>query len=196
MADEKRKLFWLINPNDLGMKAIRHTYQPSLNFSYVPDFSQEKYGFYGKYNDPNTGREVIYSYFEKEGGSHSSRHLQKRLSYSDVHSLEIKKRSENDSIPDTNIELLRFSLNCSYNFASDSLNFSDISMSLRTPAIKFLNFTSSAIFTLYDEEKVVNENNNYEYYTKVNKFLISENKGLARLLILIWIYQLLFRLKV
>ena len=181
VADEKRKLFWLINPNDLGMKAIRHTYQPSLNFSYVPDFSQEKYGFYGKYNDPNTGREVIYSYFEKEGGSHSSRHLQKRLSYSDVHSLEIKKRSENDSIPDTNIELLRFSLNCSYNFASDSLNFSDISMSLRTPAIKFLNFTSSAIFTLYDEEKVVNENNNYEYYTKVNKFLISENKGLARL---------------
>lgn len=181
IADSKQKLFWLLSPSTLGLRAIRHTYQPSLNFNYTPDFSLEKYGFYGRYTDSKTRREVVYSYFEKEGGSHASRYLQKRLSYSDIHSFEIKKKGENDTLPDTNIELLRLGLTGSYNFASDSLNFSDISLNLRTPAVKFLDFNSNAIFTLYDEEKVVNPDNNYSYYTKVNKFLISNSKGIARL---------------
>lgn len=181
IADSKQRLLGFIDPNSLGIKAIRHTYQPSINFNYTPDFSQEKYGFYGKYVDEKTGQDVIYSYFEKEGGSHASRYLQKRISYSDMHSLEIKKSGANDSLPDENIELLRLALNGSYNFAADSLKFSDIGLSLRTPAINFLEFSGNANFTLYDEVKIKNEKNNYEYFTKVNQFLISNNKGLARL---------------
>ena len=180
IADEKKKFFGIISPTSIGITAFRHTYQPSINISYSPDFSDSKYGFYGKYYDEQKEQEVIYSYFEKEGGMHASRQLQKRLSYSDMHSFEIKKKSSNDSLPDENLELLRISLSASYNFAADSLNFSDIGMSIRTPALKVLELSGGANFTLYDEIKVKNKSGNSEYYKKINEFLINAGKGIAR----------------
>ena len=175
IADARRKLFGFIDPNLIGAKAIRHTYQPTINFSYTPDFSTDKHNFYGKYFDERLGREVMYSHFEKEGGSHASSSLQKRISYSDMHSLEIKKQGK-DTLPDENIELLRLTLSLSHNFAADSMNYSDIVMSFRTPALKIIDFSGNANFTLYDEIK--NDNNNY---FRVNQFLLSNNKGIARL---------------
>ena len=180
IADEKRKFFGIINPNTFGIKAFRHTYQPSMNFNYSPDFSSEIYGFYGRYYDARQGREIIYSHYEQEGGSRPSTSLQKRLSYSDVHSFEIKKQGK-DTLPDENIELLRLTLGLSYNFAADSLNLSDLSTSFRTPALKILDFTGNANFTFYDETKVFNANNEFTHYSRVNQYLISNGKGLARL---------------
>jgi lipopolysaccharide assembly outer membrane protein LptD (OstA) len=175
IADEKRKLFGLFNPNFIGVKAIRHTYQPSINFNYAPDFSVGNYGFYGRYFDLKQNKEIKYSYFEKEGGSHSSTILQKRISYSDMHSIEIKRQGK-DTLPDENIELLRLTFSLSHNFAADTMKYSDIAMTFRTPALNIVDFSGNANFTLYDEIK--NERNNY---TRVNQFLFSNNKGLARL---------------
>jgi hypothetical protein len=166
IADNKRRLFGIIDPNSFGVKAIRHTYQPSINFNYTPDFSTDKHSFYGRYYDEKEKREVKYSYFDKEGGSHASSYLQKNLSYSDMHSFEIKKQGK-DTLPDENIELLRITLSLSHNFAADSMNFSDISTTFRTPFLKVLDLSGSARFTLYDEIK--NENNNN--FVRVNQFL-------------------------
>jgi hypothetical protein len=175
MADSRRHIFWLIDPNSFGVKAIRHTYQPSVNFNYTPDFSTDKHSFYGTFFNERTQREEKYSFFEKEGGTHASSSLQKRLSYSDMHSFEIKKQGK-DTLPDVNMELLRVTLSLSHNFAADSMNFSDISATFRTPFLKALDISGNANFTLYDENK--NEHNNY---VRVNQFLLSNNKGLVRL---------------
>jgi hypothetical protein len=118
---------------------------------------------------------VKYSYFEKEGGSHASSSLQKRIAYSDMHSLEIKKAGK-DTLPDENMELLRVGLSLSHNLAADSMKFSDLSATFRTPFLKALDFNGRANFTLYDEIK--NERNAYQ---RVNQYLINNSKGLARL---------------
>ncbi|MCL2039844.1 MAG: hypothetical protein FWG85_05390 [Bacteroidetes bacterium] len=175
IADERRKLFGFINPNLIGAKAIRHTYQPSVNFSYTPDFSTNKHSFYGMYFDEVQQREIKYSHFEKEGGSHASSSLQKRMSYSDMHSIEIKRQGK-DTLPDENIELLRLTMSLSHNFAADSMNYSDLAMTFRTPALKVVDFSGSANFTLYDEIK-----NDRDNYIRVNQLLISNGKGIARL---------------
>ena len=175
IADERRKLFWLISPNLIGAKAIRHTYQPSINFNYTPDFSTDKHSFYGRYFDERQGREIMYSHFEQEGGSHASTSLQKRLAYSDMHSIEIKRQGK-DTLPDENIELMRLTFSLSHNFAADSMNYSDIAMTFRTPALKIVDFSGNANFTLYDEIKTDRDN-----YVRTNNFLMSNGKGLARL---------------
>ena len=155
---------------------MRHTYQPSVNFNYTPDFSTEKHNFYGRYYDEQNQREVKYNFFEKEGGSHASSSLQKRLSYSDMHSFEIKKQSATDSTKDENMELVRLTFSLSHNFAADSMNFSDINATFRTPFLKALDISGNAGLTLYDEIK-----NERDAYQRVNQFLLSNNKGLARL---------------
>jgi lipopolysaccharide assembly outer membrane protein LptD (OstA) len=175
IADSKRYFLGILDPNLIGVKAIRHTYQPSINFSYSPDFSGENYGFYGHYKN-NYGNEVKYSYFEKEGGAHASSSLQQRISYSDMHSIEIKRQGK-DTLPDENMELLRLTLNLSHNFAADTLKFSDLSTTFRTPALKYLDLSGNANFTIYDEQ--INPQNNQ--YHRINQFLLSNGKGLARL---------------
>jgi len=105
IADSRRHLFGLIDPNTFGVKAVRHTYKPSVNFNYTPDFSTDKHNFYGRYFNEERQREEKYSFFDKEGGTHASSSLQKRLSYSDRHTFEIKKQGK-DTLPDVNMELL------------------------------------------------------------------------------------------
>ena len=178
IADSRRKFLGVIDPNVVGIKAFRHTYQPSMNFSYTPDFSTVSHNFYGRYYDIEQEREVKYSFFEREGGSRSSSSLQKRISYSDMHSFEIKRKGK-DTLPDENIELLRLTFGLSHNFAADSLNFSDISSTFRTPALKIIDLSGNANFTLYDEKMTTNLRNNR--MVRVNEFLLSNGKGLARL---------------
>ncbi|MBK7986518.1 MAG: hypothetical protein IPK11_06320 [Ignavibacteria bacterium] len=49
------------------------------------------------------------------------------------------------------MELLRFDISGNYDFLADSLQFSDININFRTPALSFINFNGSASFTLYDQ---------------------------------------------
>ncbi|OGU56582.1 MAG: hypothetical protein A2X64_06370 [Ignavibacteria bacterium GWF2_33_9] len=183
MMDSKHKLLGFINPESLGIKAFRHTYNPSVSFTFSPDFSDRNYGFYDEYFDPNTQQYVRYSRFADEGGSHASSILSKSLNYNDMHSFEIKLPSANDSIPEKKIELLRLNLGTSYNFAADSLRFAPVRLSFRSPALDFLNFTGNATFTLYDEDNVfdITTGEKTSATKFVDKFLVSEGKGLMRL---------------
>ncbi len=178
IADDTRPFFGFVKPSSFGVTAFRHTFQPSVGFSYTPDFSEEKYGFYGRYYDENQNREVKYNRFIRDGGS-APASLSKRLTYSDLHSFEMKVK-QGDTLPDKNIELLRLTFSTGFNFAADSLNLSDISMTFRTPSLGFLEFSGNANFTVYDEEKFsINETSHS--YRRVNQFLISNGKGAARL---------------
>ncbi|MFP4368933.1 MAG: putative LPS assembly protein LptD [Candidatus Kapaibacterium sp.] len=171
VIDDRQPLLFLIKPSWFGAKAFRHTYNPTFGYSFAPDLSEQ---FYGDYYDPVADRTVQYSYYDRDGGGIASRNVAQSISYRDLHSFEVKV-SQGDTIPDKNLELLRLNFAGNYNFAADSLKFSDISMGFRTPAIEFVNFDGNASFTLYDEAEVDGS------MRKINEFLISEGKGVARL---------------
>jgi hypothetical protein len=46
------------------IQAIRHVITPTIGFSYAPDFSKQKYGYYKAVQADTTGRVQIYSPFE------------------------------------------------------------------------------------------------------------------------------------
>lgn len=172
------RLYGMLNFGESGLKALRHTFEPTISYRINPDFSDQSYDFYGTYYDTKLEREITYSKFDADGGSHASSNLQQNIGINLVNRFEAKVSG--DSV-DTNLELLQFNLNTNYNVAADSLNWSDINTSFRTPAISFVSFSGNANFTLYDEADIVNKDNEKVGVEKINKFLFENNKGLVRL---------------
>ncbi len=182
IVDDRKPLFWILKPSSIGIKALRHMWQPRLTLSYTPDQSDPKFGFYGKYYDLNQNREITYSRFEYDGGGIASRFLSQSLSYRDMHRFEIKKPGI-DTLPDKNIELFELTFATNYNFAADSIRFSNLNLTLRIPSLDVINFNSRASFTLYDEAPVIDPKTGLptDNYQPINKFLFETGKGLARM---------------
>lgn len=172
------RLYGILNIGESGLKAMRHTFEPTISYRINPDFSDQSFGFYDSYYDQRLDREITYSRFEKDGGSHASSNLQQNIGINLVNRFEAKVSG--DSL-DKNLELLQFNLNTNYNVAADSLNWSDISTSFRTPAISFVSFSGNANFTLYDEAPILNDENEEVGVERINSFLFESNKGLVRL---------------
>ena len=171
------KLFGILQPDIFGLKAIRHTFQPSITYNYTPDMSGENYNFYGSYTD-RLGKEQVYSRFLADGGGIASRRESQQLSYNITNKFDAKV-AKGDSVVKT--DLLTWTLYGNYDFTRDSLKFSDISMSFRTPNIGKLSMNTSANFTLYDEAMVYDEYQDDYVQERVNQFLLSNSKGIARL---------------
>ncbi len=172
------RLYGIVEPNLFGVKAARHTLQPQISFSYTPPFNQ----YYGSYYDEAAEREVKYSRFELDGGSHAPNKKAFAMSYSILNSFEAKV-FQSDTLPDLNVDMLRWDIRGSVNFAADSFQFSDVSMSFRSPALKIVSLNVNSNFTLYDEERRCNPNTceMTNSYRRIDELLIENEKGLLRL---------------
>lgn len=120
---------------------IRHVVTPSVGFSYNPDFTDPKWGFYDSYIETSmTGaapgyREVYYSRFEGTLYGASGQKKGGNINFSLANNLEMKIRNDKDTTgkePFKKISLIdNLSLSSSYNLMADSLNLSNINAQLR-----------------------------------------------------------------
>ncbi len=166
------KFFGMLQTNIFGISAIRHQVEPRISYTFTPDFSKPFWGYYDTYID-SLGREVEYNKFERElfGGIPNQESQNINFSIGNVFEMKTAADPTDTTSKEQKIRLLNLDASIGYNFAADSLNFSDISMSARTQISEYFNFSSSAVYTLYD----------YAGNQRINKFLISEGKGLFRL---------------
>lgn len=135
------------------VKMIRHVMTPSVSFSWNPDFSSPFFGYYGTYWRPGTNGEMIankYSMFPNSlfgvpgGGRNGS------VTYSLANNLEMKVRDDNDSIGERKISLIEnFDIRQSYNFAADSLNWSNIQTNMLLRLTKNFNLNLNATWDVY-----------------------------------------------
>ena len=115
------------------LQAIRHTFSPSISFSYAPDFSNQKYGYFKTVQSDSTGRTTVYSPFADNAYGTPSQGRSMAMSFSLSQSLEAKVLSKRDSTGIKKISLIDdFSISGSYNFLADSMKLSNISLSLRS----------------------------------------------------------------
>ena len=115
------------------LQAIRHTFSPSISFSYAPDFSNQKYGYFKTVQSDSTGRTTVYSPFVDNAYGTPSQGRSMAMSFSLSQSLEAKVLSKRDSTGIKKISLIDdFSISGSYNFLADSMKLSNISLSLRS----------------------------------------------------------------
>lgn len=161
------------------VKMIRHVITPTISFSGAPDFGSSFFGYYGTYEYPNSAGEMVrrrYSLFPNSLFGVPSEGRSGVLSYSLANNLEMKVRTD-DSIGEKKISLIEnFSISQSYNFAADSLRFSNINTSLMLRLVKNFNLNLSATWDVYTY--ALNAAGNP---VRVNKLRISNGKGLGRL---------------
>ncbi len=162
------------------VKMIRHVLTPSLTFNYSPDFSAPLFGYYGSYQYLGTNGEMMqkkYSYFPNALYGVPGEGKTGSLGYSLSNNLEMKVKSDNDSIGEKKISLIEnLQLNQSYNFAADSMNWSDINSSILIRVTKGFNLNLSAVWDVYTYQL-----NEYGSPVRVNVPRWKAGKGIGRL---------------
>ena len=132
------------------LKALRHVINPSVSFSYHPDFGDARFGWWKEYTD-NTGYVHRYSIFQNSlyGGPPDGRSGNLRLSIGN--NLEIKVKNPFDTAAEIKKVALieNLTLAMGYDLAKDSLNLSALSVSGRTTLFRTLVLNYSGFFSPY-----------------------------------------------
>lgn len=145
--------FYGISDMSIGnFEGLRHTVRPNFSLSFSPDFSDDRWGFYREAQSDTLGNTQRYSIFEGAvlGGPRAGE--QRTLSFGVTNILETKRvrRDSTGEVQSTNLRLIdNLSVNSSYNFAADSLNFSNVNVSLSSSVVDGLRFQASASYSFY-----------------------------------------------
>lgn len=132
---------------------IRHVLTPSVGFSYMPDFGDPMWGYYGTYirsvvdrSDPTIyhEQEVQYSHYERGLYGTPGRGKSGSINFSLGNNVEMKVRNDKDTTgtnPFTKVSLIdNLSISGGYNMAVDSMRWSTFSSNIR---LKFGSYSLS-----------------------------------------------------
>lgn len=135
------------------VKMIRHVLTPTVSFSGNPDFGSRFFGYYDTYkylDSQGNIQERKYSLFPNAMFGVPGQGKQGSINFSLANNVEMKVKSDNDSIGEKKISLIEnFTVSQSYNFAADSLNWSNINTSLMLRLVKNFNLNLSGTWDVY-----------------------------------------------
>lgn len=177
------KLYGFYKPMKfLGDKVqmIRHVLTPSVSFSAAPDFGAKFWGYYDSYSYTNSSGQTVtkdYSYFQNSLFGTPGRGKTGMVSVSLANNLEMKVKDDSDSTGVRKVSLIEnFTISQSYNFAADSLNWSNINTSLLLKLAKNFNFNISATWDPYTYQLSPSGSP-----VRVNRTRLQAGKGWAKL---------------
>ena len=150
---------------------LRHLLTPSIGYRYVPKLNnllQDNVG-------PNQSL-ITYSAFERSIYSVGNTQASSFLTFGINNSLELKVKSEKDTISGYKKTRLldQFSINGNYDFLKDSMKLSDLSLNLRISPFKWMNFVANSSYSVYGWTDSTGK-------TKTN-FAWKSGQGLGRIL--------------
>lgn len=134
------------------VKMIRHVFTPTVSFSASPDFSSPMWGYYGNYQYTQNGQDIIkkYPYFQHGVFGTVGQGKSGTLSWSFANNLEMKVKSDADSTGEKKISLIEnLTVSQSYNFAADSMNWSNINASIMLRLVKNFNLSLNSTWDVY-----------------------------------------------
>ena len=170
------------------IKAIRHVISPEISFSFSPDFTKPKYGYYDNVQINETGETKLLSKYENflygtpRIGSSAS------MNFYLGNNLEMKVLDKNDTISGTKkikiFENLSFS--SSYNFLADSFNLNPIRFNTRTSFFKrLINLSVSGNIDPYsyklDSISELSNGTEMVYQRRINEMAFKNNQGIGSL---------------
>ncbi|HZY78915.1 MAG TPA: putative LPS assembly protein LptD, partial [Cyclobacteriaceae bacterium] len=121
---------WVNKNKKARIKALRHVINPSVSYSFAPDFAEEKYGYYQTFKIDNQviqkSRHEGFVYGSSRSGKQGA------VGFSIGNTLEMKVRGEKDTV-DRKISILNsFNISSGYNLLADSFKLSPFSLSANT----------------------------------------------------------------
>ncbi|MDE5870144.1 MAG: LPS-assembly protein LptD, partial [Muribaculaceae bacterium] len=162
------------------VQMIRHVMTPTVSFNWQPDFGDPMWGAYDYYvytDQAGYNRRVDYSYFSHGIFGVPGRGKSGAVSWGLANNLEMKVKSDADSIGVKKISLIEnLSFSQSYNFAADSLRLSPLQANILLRLVKNFNLNLNTTWDPY----VYKLNESGSPY-KADRLRIQEGKGLFRL---------------
>ena len=136
------------------VQAIRHVLTPTISFSYAPDFSASRYGYYQTYQKTDAEGNVSLVEYSPYQNALFSPPLRKgktgSISFDFSNNLEMKVKSDKDTTGFKKISLIdELRLGMSYNMASKTQPLSPLSTSLRIKLSKSYTLNLSTTFASY-----------------------------------------------
>jgi lipopolysaccharide assembly outer membrane protein LptD (OstA) len=135
------RLYGIFQPNLLGITAFRHMVTPSFGLHYNKQIYGDNMRKYSMTGSFNVGN-----------------------------TFEMKYQKDDSLKTEDKIQLLVLDGSVSYDFAADSMNFSDVGLSYRTDIGQYLSIGGSASYDLYMFDPLAANGQG----ARVNKFLMSE----------------------
>lgn len=166
------KLYGIFQPPIPGIAGFRHTVLPSVTYNYRPDFSDPKFGYYTQYTD-RAGRTIKFDRFQRElwGGAPMGEQQAINLGLGNI--FEMKTTARDTSQKEQKYQLLNLKASVGYNFALDSFNLSDLSLSYLTQIGDYLGVAGGSTYRFYDYDRSAGR--------RINKYLIKQGKGIVEL---------------
>jgi len=141
------------------IKAIRHVINPSISYSYQPDFGDPKYGFYQTFKVRDSTKSALYPQYRTiqhsryENGVYGvgkTPGKSSAMGFGINNNIEMKVKGKNDSIARKISLLNTLSISSSYNFAADSFKLSNFALSANTNVLNDkININTSATLDPY-----------------------------------------------
>lgn len=161
------------------VQMIRHVFTPSVSFSASPDFSSPGWGYYGAYQYTQNGQKYHrkYNYFNHGVFGSVGQGKTGTLSWSFANNLEMKVKSDADSSGVKKISLIEnLTVSQSYNFAADSMRWSNINANIMLRLVKNFNLSLNTTWDVYTYQL-----NSAGNPVRVNIPRWKAGKGLAKL---------------
>jgi hypothetical protein len=159
-ANTKAYVFFQPNKKIFGDKIqmVRHVISPSISFSYAPDFSASRYGYYKTYTKTDMdGNVSLVEYSPYQGAiySYPGRGKTGSISFDIGNNIEMKIKSDSDSTGVKKVSIIdELGANLSYNLAAKQQPWSNLSTRLRLKWGKFaLNLNTTWMTYDYEFDK-------------------------------------------
>ncbi|MEO8088202.1 MAG: putative LPS assembly protein LptD, partial [Bacteroidota bacterium] len=145
--------------------AIRHVMNPSVGYSYRPDFGEPKYGYYKSVRTDSAGHIVPYSIFQNSVNGYPANGKYGNISFGLDNNLEMKVRMNSDSGATLKkIKLLEsLSIRGNYNMAADSMKLSTFGVSGRTTLFEKIGINFGGTLDPYAYDENNNDYNRFQY---------------------------------
>ena len=138
------------------IQAIRHVVTPSVSFSYAPDFSSSRYGYYKTYQRTNADGSVDlveYSPYKDQLFGVPGKGKTGNIAFDLSNNIEMKVKSSKDSTGFKKLSIIdELGLSMSYNMAAKEKPLSDLTMRIRLKWWKNYTFNMTAVFASYAYE--------------------------------------------
>ena len=157
-ASTKAYVFYTPSRKLFGDKiqTVRHVITPTVNFTYAPDFSSERYGFYDTYQRTDADGNVTlvkYSPYRNMIYGAPGEGKSGNITLNLQNNVEMKLRSDKDSTGFRKVSIIdNFGLRMGYNMAAKVRPWSDLGMDIRLKWWKNYTFNINAVFATYAYE--------------------------------------------
>ena len=170
------QLFGMFQFKNSKLKAIRHTFRPSLNFSFNPDFTKDFWQYMRTVQVDSIGNTKQYSIFQNNNIRPNTKQGNIGLSFSNT--LEIKVYSKKDSINHTKKITILDNLSVGMNYNMLAKRFSPLTINASTHLTDKLNLSFNASMDPYSVDSLNRPTDNF-YWKEKRRFFRLTNMNIS-----------------